>query len=459
MSPFTILIFDPFRSGESERIAAIIQSEADCLCRTIQHREIKGATKDCRPDLIFALFQCCDQASLKTDYRTLFETYKTIPVVGIVDRLLPCSECDILRECSWSFITTPVTRQDILLHLYKFLPHEPITASQPLPDKVRTHLGSQLFIGNSARLLNVKQKICRVAPYDVTVLLSGQTGTGKELSARIIHFLSPRSKKPFVPLNCGAIPRELFENELFGHKKGAYTHADTSQAGLVAAADGGTLFLDEVESLALSAQVKLLRFLEEKKYKPLGASDYIAADVRVIAAAKENLWELVKKQHFRDDLFYRLNVVQICLPPLRDRKEDIPLLAQYFLERYSLLYKKPVKGIRPAGMLKLLHNDWPGNIRELENVIQEAVVTLQTDWINPEDLNLNKLAGSPQNHLESFKSAKQNALKKFERDYLANALTISNGNITHAAQFARQDRRAFSRLLKKYKLDPADFRQ
>jgi DNA-binding NtrC family response regulator len=458
MSKGNVLVFDPVQSEESGKISKIIKGETGCRSTVVEGAAQKFINDLSRPELIFAFLQCCEEPGQKILYERFFKHFSMIPCVGIVNCSSSCQDCSVLQKHIWNFITPPVTRPDILLNIQKFLPDETIDPQRRINSVIKEKIGFNLLQGRSACLLRSKEKICRVAPYDVNVLLHGETGTGKELSARLIHFLSPRSKNPFIPVNCGAIPRDLFENELFGHKKGAYTHAEASEAGLVTAAEGGTLFLDEVEALAESTQVKLLRFLEEKKYKPLGQSDYRSADVRVIAAAKEDLWERVQKRQFREDLFYRLNVSRVSLPPLRERTEDIPVLVEYFINRYTVLYHKTIEGIKPAALLALIHHEWPGNIRELENVVQEAVVTTISGWIGAGDIDLNKLGKSDRNGVESFKAAKQKNLENFERSYLQNLMSISNGNITHAAKFAQKDRRAFCRLLKKYGIDAGDYR-
>ena len=462
MNKGNVLIFNPVHIEGTNEVSKLINRETDCQCTVVEDEKLNSVKGLSRPDLIFVYLQCCEQHKQKVLYEQFFKRFNMIPCVGIVNCTSSCQNCPILQKYTWNFITPPVTKPDILLNIQKFLFDSSAGSQQRINSLIKEKIGFNLLQGHSACLMKSKEKICRVAPYDVNVLLRGETGTGKELSARLIHFLSPRSKNPFIAVNCGAIPRELFENELFGHKKGAYTHAEASEEGLVASAKGGTLFLDEVEALAESTQVKLLRFLEEKKYKPLGQSDYHSADVRVIAAAKEGLWERVQKGEFREDLFYRLNVTQVSLPPLRERTEDIPILVDYFIQRYATLYQKTIEGIKPAVLLAMIHHDWPGNIRELENVVQEAVVTTTSGWIGTKDIDLNKLgkvAKSEQNGAASFKAAKQKSLEGFERSYLQNIMAISKGNITHAAKFAKKDRRAFCRLLKKYGIDAADFRE
>jgi transcriptional regulator with GAF, ATPase, and Fis domain len=228
----------------------------------------------------------------------------------------------------------------------------------------------------------------RIARSQVTVLILGETGTGKELMARAVHYLSPRSDKAFVPVNCGALPNELVENELFGHVAGAYTGAGNSSDGLIREADAGTLFLDEVDSLPPPAQAKLLRFLQEKEIRPVGARKSRKVDARVVAAANTDLREAVRARQFRADLFYRLNVVPLLLAPLRDRREDIPELAEHFAQKYAHQFSRPTPVISSAARQKLLTHSWWGNIRELENVVERAVLLAKDDRLEPEDFVL-----------------------------------------------------------------------
>ena len=293
---------------------------------------------------------------------------------------------------------------------------------------------------------------------DITVLLQGETGTGKELTAKLIHHLSDRAKEPFIAVNCGAIPNELFENELFGHKRGAYTHADTTEKGLIYEAEHGTLFLDEIESMPITSQVKLLRFIEDKQYKPLGQSSIIYSDVRIIAAANQDLIKLVEKGEFREDLFYRLLVVNIFIPPLRDRKEDIPILARHFVERFTKLFSKKIECIKPEALMYLTYFSWPGNTRQLENLLQEAVILSECDFIEKEHLNFRKYNKNINYTVHSFEKTKKEISDEFEKKYLERVLDLFNGNVSKASQFAKKDRRDFYRLIKKHKIEPDIFR-
>ena len=322
--------------------------------------------------------------------------------------------------------------------------------------RLTAHLGAQQFIGSAPSFWATIEKIPRVASCDATVLLVGDTGTGKELCARAVHYFGARASKPFVPINCGSMPSELFENELFGHEQGAFTDARQSRRGLIAEAEGGTLFFDEVDSLPLSAQVKLLRFLQERQYRPLGGH-YRRADVRVIAATNQNLPAKVQSGAFREDLFYRLKVVTLHLPPLRERQEDILPLAIHFLKTSAHEYKRTVMELSAGAMHKLTSYTWPGNVRELENVIRQAVVLASGPTIRARDLQFEIEVPEVSEPVlgESFQTAKARLIEEFERAYLENALVASAGNISKAARHARKDRRSFFALLKKHSLVPS----
>jgi len=312
------------------------------------------------------------------------------------------------------------------------------------------------IVGESASFLREIEKIPVIAKSNSTVLISGETGTGKELCARAIHHLSERSGFPFVPVNCGAIPVDLVENELFGHRKGAYTGAHESKDGLISEANGGTIFLDEIDCLPLSAQVKLLRFLNDKDYRQLGSTEMIRSDVRVIAASNIRLDLAVNENRSRQDLYYRLNVIPLSLPPLRERREDIPLLARHFLKKRAIEAGRDLDDFSTGAMRKLMLYDWPGNVRELENVIERAVVFAKGTSIDSADLVLAE--SHEDDGMESFQNAKAKVVEQFERVYIRSLLLCHEGNISRASKTAGKNRRAFWELIRKYGIDVQDFR-
>ena len=317
-------------------------------------------------------------------------------------------------------------------------------------------LGLQQLIGQNSLFASEINKIPLVAKSDASVLISGETGTGKEMVARAIHYLSPRAGKAFVPVNCGAIPVELVENELFGHDRGAYTGASGSRPGLIQEADKGTLFLDEVDSLPLLAQVKLLRFLQSKEYRPLGSTKELKGDVRIIAASNANLQQAVATGTLRRDLYYRLNVVPIVLPPLRERSRDIILLARHFLAEYASRLNSSVVDFSPEAERKLLLYSWPGNVRELEHVIERVVVLCNQKIIHEDQITFSN--ENDQVSQLSFQEMKANVISQFETNYIQNLLIAYKGNISKAAQAAQKERRTFWELVRKHKIDVQKFK-
>lgn len=300
------------------------------------------------------------------------------------------------------------------------------------------------------------EKCARIAPYDVTVLLEGETGTGKELIARALHFLSPRASGPFAPADCAAIPETLFAHELFGHERGAFTDARETKLGLLASASGGTLFLDEVESLPLTAQGTLLRLVDTQEWRPLGSQKWKSLDCRIIAASNEDLATLIEKGLFRRDLYYRLTVAICHLPPLRERREDIPLLVRSYLSLLCQTFQRETLTISGEALSLLCAYPWPGNIRELQNCLQHAVVHAAGPTLRSSDLPLSMpLHKTKEEPAACWKEARHQALAAWEKKYLAQTLQRKLGNLTQVAESLDLSRMQLYRLLKKYHLhDP-----
>ncbi len=316
------------------------------------------------------------------------------------------------------------------------------------------------LVGQSSQMRAVFKLVETVGNSTATVLIQGESGTGKELVARALHYRSPRKDKPFVAVNCSALTDTLLESELFGHMKGSFTGAMSNKKGLFEAADGGTIFLDEIGDIPLATQVRLLRVLQEGEVKRVGANDTVKVDVRVIAATNVDLARAKAQGKFREDLFYRLNVISISLPPLRERPDDVPLLAHHFLKLYAGKLNKKVAGISARAMESLTCHRWPGNVRELENVMERAVVLTQSERIEvddlPAELREQKAAGADVEvfsliHLP-YAQAKKLAMRAFERRYLSALLQKSDGNVSSAARAAGIDRSNFRRLLKQYEV-------
>ena len=310
------------------------------------------------------------------------------------------------------------------------------------------------LVGESEAMKKVYQLIQRVAGTDVTVLVLGENGTGKELVANAIHEAGPRREQPFVPINCGAIPENLLESELFGHEKGAFTDAYRAREGKFELADGGTLFLDEIGDVPLHLQVKLLRFLQDHMVQRVGGRDPVRVNARVVAATNRDLKGMVAEGRFREDLFFRLAVITIQVPALRERGDDLRLLAEYFLEFYGRQHKRRLKGFTQAALRAVMAHSWPGNVRELENKVQRAVILSQDAYLRPEDLELESAGGSAE-PLPTLQSARDEA----EQRLLVDALTRNAGNVTRAARDIDVSRPTLHDLLRKHGLDAARYRR
>jgi two-component system response regulator GlrR len=355
------------------------------------------------------------------------------------------------------FLSCPFQEAELFLRIKRLLQTKG-GADRPLrSERIKERLHLESLVGESEIFMNAIKKISLLAGSNAPVLISGETGTGKELFARAIHYQGLRQGKPFIPVNCGALPDHLFENELFGHIKGAFTDASLTQKGLIAEAEGGTLFLDEVDTLSPSAQVKLLRFLQDGEYRQLGSSRSVTAEARIIAASNADLVAKVEQKLFREDLFHRINILSLYVPSLRERRSDIPLLAIHFLDRYSKQYGRECSRLSPAALDKLMIYPWPGNVRELEGVIHKAIVLNPRPVLLPNEIDLAVPYSGKTSANNALREAKSLAVGEFERGYLATLLAAHRGNISHAAKAAGKDRRTLQRLLRKYSLDRRAF--
>lgn len=317
--------------------------------------------------------------------------------------------------------------------------------------------------GNSEVFAHTLMLIKQTSKCDASVVIEGETGTGKENAARAIHYLGKRKDNAFVPINCGAIPDNLLESELFGHEKGAFTDANRKQQGLVALANDGTLFLDEVDSLSPKAQAALLRFLQTGEYRPLGSSVTLRSNVRIIAATNASLEEQVKRKAFREDLYFRLNVLYVRMPPLRERPEDITIIVENLIRKYRIQYERGPNRIELPSLRTLQHRAWPGNVRELENVILREFLLSASEQIVIMDDHVPDNRQPPLKNNETpteppkFQIAKEEAINKFESAYLQHLLLLTSGNITEAAHLAGKERRCLGKLIKKYNIDKSQF--
>jgi DNA-binding NtrC family response regulator len=377
-----------------------------------------------------------------------------VPVLALCCDGWPTSgaEADSLDAEVDDFATCPVRAPELIERVRRLLESRFRTAAP------RKRKPLDTLIGASPCFLRAVETLSLIARSEATVVLSGETGTGKELFARAIHYMSPRMGHPFIPVNCGSVPDHLLENELFGHVRGAYTDAGTAAPGLLKAAEGGTLFLDEVDALTPPAQVKLLRFLQDREYRPLGSAKSVTASIRIVAATNANLLECVRARTFREDLYHRLNVLSLCVPPLRERLDDVPRLAEHFLAAFALQERRGPLRLTARAMQKLMGYDWPGNVRQLEGVVQRAVILAAGPDIDAGDLSIPvDVVASSEGPLR-LREAKARAIEQFERSYLIALLAVHRGNLSRAARQAGKERRSFQRLLQKHKLVRESFR-
>lgn len=389
-------------------------------------------------------FILCDIKMPKMDGMTFLKTagdlvkHSTVIMMSAYGTVETAIEA--MKLGAYDYISKPFKSDEVTLTLKKAEERERLKKENNfLRERIRNIQADNRFdcmVGQSKAMQAVFELAQKVARHNTTVLITGESGTGKELIARGIHFYSERADGRLIPVNCGGIPENLLESEMFGYKKGAFTGADRDKAGLFEAAEGGTLFLDEIGELPLSLQVKLLRVLQESEVRPVGDPKTHKVDVRVITATAKNLEAEMRRGTFREDLFYRLNVMQIHLPPLRERTEDIPPLCQLFIERFNGELKKNIASISPGAMSHLMKHPWPGNVRELENVIQRAVVLADQDALLPEHLPGSVVTGLENGHLDTLFEgfSLKEAQRSLEKKLIAKALTETGGNRTRAAR-------------------------
>ncbi len=377
-----------------------------------------------------------------------------VPVIILTAHSSVKSAVDAIRMGAFNYLEKPFDPDILIMHIERALDnsrlHHEVKRLEGILEERYTFSN---IIANSPRMKSVLSLVARVAATDSTVYVHGESGTGKEVVAKALHFASSRKDRVFTAINCAAIPEALLESELFGYEKGAFTGAIRSSRGLFAQTDGGTLLLDEIGDMPLSLQAKLLRVLQDQQFYPLGSEKPCEVDVRLIVATNKDLEEEVKNGSFREDLYYRIHVIPVYVPPLRERKEDIIPLAEHFLKKASEKMNKDIKGFMPMALQKLMLYDWPGNVRELENAVEYAVVTSRMDLITEECIlpRKEKASLSP----KSYREAKED----FEREYVSWVLEMAKGNVSKAASLAGKYRADFYTLLKKYDLKPETFKK
>lgn len=420
-------------------------------------------------DLAIVDLRLADQDGM-TVMEELHAITPAMPVIILTGHASVESAVEAMTRGAYTYLTKPFDPHELLLQVNRALEScKLVFENQRLKGMLKEKYDFANIVAKSDKMQTVLEAVSRIAKTDSTVYIHGESGTGKELIAKAVHLQSNRKDGPFVAINCAAIPENLLESELFGHEKGAFTGAVRSTKGLFTQANGGTLFLDEIGDMPLSIQVKLLRALEERQFYPVGGEKPVQVDVRIVVATKKNLIEEVSQERFREDLFYRIHVIPIILPPLKERTEDIPYLVEHLLKKISQQMKKEVTGVTPKAMQKLMQYDWPGNVRELENTLEFAITMTQQSVV-PDDLilqvkapvNMPTNGEAARSHLlptrDAQKSLKE-ARAEFERDYLIRVLELCGGKAARAAEMAGKYRADFYDLLKKHEIRIADFKK
>ncbi len=381
-----------------------------------------------------------------------------IPVILMTAYSSVETAVDALKKGAYDYLTKPLDFDKLKITMERAMEHLHLKEeNRLLKESLEIQFDRRNIIGNSPAIVLLLETSARVAPSEATVLIEGESGTGKELIAGAIHFNSPRKNGPFIKINCAAITETLLESELFGHEKGSFTGADRKKEGKFVQANQGSLFLDEIGEMSLTMQAKLLRVLQEREVTRVGGDSVIQVDVRVIAATNQDLKERIKNGEFREDLYYRLNVVGIRLPPLRQRKEDIPLLAQHFLEKFSQKNRKQVKGFTPRAMNHMIRYDWPGNVRELMNAVERGVVLTRSEYLDHEALPvLSEDLGDQSLMYDTFATSEMagKPLEEVEKEAVLSTLKACGGNKSQAARQLGITRKTLHAKLKKYGLMP-----
>lgn len=398
-----------------------------------------------RPDLVLSDLRMDEMDGLEL-FHEIQRQAPGLPVIILTAHGSIPEAVNATRQGVFSFLTKPIDREELFAAIDEAL------SQTPGPAIDGDNAWRAAIITRSPEMERILEQARMVAGADVSVLVTGASGSGKELMANAIHQASARADKPFVAINCGALPEQLLESELFGHAKGAFTGAVNQHKGLFQAADGGTLFLDEIGDMPLTLQVKLLRAIQERQVRPLGSTTSVPIDVRIISATHRDLDRAMREGDFREDLYYRLNVVNLRLPALKERAEDVPLLAKHLVTLAAERHKPFVKGFSPEALNLLASSAWPGNVRQLVNVVEQCVA-LTSSPIIPEALVSQALAAE-ENALPSFNEARAS----FERSYLVKVLKITEGNVTQAARIAGRNRTDFYKLLGRHELEPGTFK-
>lgn len=458
MEPFSVRVIDCVRgSPVSGELLEILNNGKWCEA-SLAHSASEVCASVREPASI-AVFICPEARSLESIVRSFQSDLIKSPLVFVNLFRYPSPCLELMKAGFNDFLTYPFHGDDVrscLKSLWVRRDRLRPTEHDEAKHNLTLELALRDLIGISPTFERVLREIRILANTEATVLITGETGTGKDMCARAIHYTSARAGKPFVPVNCGGIPEELFENEFFGHERGAFTDARERYGGTVQQAEGGTIFLDDLDALSARHQAKLLRFIQEPVYSPLGSGKIHRSNVRILSATNADLVGRINSGLFRQDLYYRLAVLELVLPPLRERSDDIAALAEYFAERYCQVYGKSKVSISSSTLAKLVKLRWDGNVRELENVVHNAIVHTDKEILDDQDFfNHDKVRGhslASEFEQRPFKRMKQELVSGFERQYVEQLLKECSGNISEAARRAGKNRRAFWEIMRKHGL-------
>jgi two-component system response regulator HydG len=450
-----ILVVDDEQSHRT-MLRAVLTKEGYDISEADDGNSAVKAVEDESFDLILMDIRMTDMDGIEA-MGEIKKMSPSIPIIMMTAYASVKTAVEALKSGAYDYLTKPLDIDELKILIKKALEYYRLQEENVfLKERLADRFNFSRIIGKSRRMKELFENLSLVAPSDATILIYGESGTGKELVANAIHQNSPRAQKPFIKVSCAALPETLLESELFGHERGAFTGALARKAGRFQLADGGTLFLDEVNVMSSTTQVKLLRVLQEREFEPLGSTKTIHVDIRLITATNKDLEDEVKEGRFREDLFYRLNVVPIHLPPLRDRKEDIPLLADHFSKLFQEKNKKSIKGFLPKTIDTLMRYDWPGNIRELENVMERAILLCRGEYLSPQDLPP-PFQGEQIGEQPIVSIPPGMTLEALEKEAIIQTLEETGGNRTQTAQILGISRKTLQNKHKEYGLEEKEF--
>ena len=448
MTPKILIVDD--ETAHCRMLEAVLKAEKYATQRAQDGQSAIEAVKERFYDLILMDIRMNRVGGIEA-LKKIKEISPDIPILMMTAYASVDTAVQAMRSGAYDYLTKPLDIDELKILVAKALRHHQLEKENIF---LKEQLGSRFdfsnIIGRSRTMKELLETVAMVAPSEATVLILGESGTGKELIANAIHQNSPRSSHPFIKVNCAALPETLLESELFGHEKGAFTGAVNRRQGRFHLAHKGSILLDEIAEMSMATQSKILRVLQEREFEPIGSSETVKVDTRIITATNKNLQEEVKANRFREDLYYRINVVNLTVPSLRERRDDIPLLVDFFLKRYAKKNHRNLKGFTPKAMDLLMRYDWPGNIRELENVVERSVIMMRGDFITPDEFPGVLKSLDPEYEQISAEMLSGKSLKEMEKAMIMRTLQETDGNRTRAAEILGISRRTLQLKLKEY---------